>query len=163
MRWAVCRCLRGALRSASRTASTKSKTALNPLPDERFDLSQWSRARVNIDYHIAFDANYYSVPYNLLPRPTGDPVAAFESLRFVPRCSTRCAKIRHFPSHDWNNGFAPPDRGSARWRRNGWGLQGRGYQAPPLCCAEGPARRNVQGPSRLGTVPPGSASSLRPE
>ena len=40
--------------------------ALNPLPAEPFDLSQWSRARVNIDYHIAFDTNYYSVPYNLV-------------------------------------------------------------------------------------------------
>src|SRR5207245_4575591 len=31
------------------------KPALNRLPAEPFDLSQWSRARVNIDYHIAFD------------------------------------------------------------------------------------------------------------
>ncbi len=42
------------------------KLALSPLPAERFDLSEWSRARVNIDYHIAFDTNYYSVPYNLV-------------------------------------------------------------------------------------------------
>ena len=42
------------------------KPALNALPAEPFDLSQWSRARVNIDYHIAFDANYYSVPYHLV-------------------------------------------------------------------------------------------------
>ena len=42
------------------------KPALNALPTEPFDLSQWSRARVNIDYHIAFDTNYYSVPYNLV-------------------------------------------------------------------------------------------------
>jgi transposase len=40
--------------------------ALSPLPAERFDLSEWSRARVNIDYHIVFDTNYYSVPYNLV-------------------------------------------------------------------------------------------------
>jgi transposase len=40
--------------------------ALKPLPMERFDLSQWSRAKVNIDYHIAFDNNFYSVPYNLV-------------------------------------------------------------------------------------------------
>jgi hypothetical protein len=33
---------------------------------EPFDLSEWSRARVNIDYHVAFDANLYSVPYNLV-------------------------------------------------------------------------------------------------
>jgi len=29
---------------------------------EPFDLSQWSRARVNIDYHVSFDSNLYSGP-----------------------------------------------------------------------------------------------------
>ena len=29
-------------------------------------MSEWSRARVNIDYHVAFDSNLYSVPYNLV-------------------------------------------------------------------------------------------------
>ena len=42
------------------------KPALKPLPTEPFDLSEWSRARVNIDYHVAFDSNFYSVPYNLV-------------------------------------------------------------------------------------------------
>jgi len=42
------------------------RSALRPLPGERFDMSQWSYARVNIDYHIAFDANLYSVPYTLV-------------------------------------------------------------------------------------------------
>jgi len=42
------------------------RPALKPLPTEPFDLSQWSRARVNIDYHVAFDSNFYSVPYNLV-------------------------------------------------------------------------------------------------
>jgi len=42
------------------------KPALKPLPAEPFDLSEWSRARVNIDYNISFDANLYSVPYNLV-------------------------------------------------------------------------------------------------
>ena len=42
------------------------RPALRPLPMERFDLSEWSRARVNIDYHIAFDTNFYSVPYQLV-------------------------------------------------------------------------------------------------
>jgi len=39
--------------------------ALRPLPAERYDLSQWAQARVNIDYHAAFDDNWYSVPYTL--------------------------------------------------------------------------------------------------
>lgn len=42
------------------------KPALKPLPMEPFDVSEWSRARVNIDYHVAFDGNFYSVPYNLV-------------------------------------------------------------------------------------------------
>jgi len=42
------------------------RPALKPLPVEAFDLSEWSRARVNIDYHVAFDSNLYSVPYNLV-------------------------------------------------------------------------------------------------
>jgi hypothetical protein len=29
-------------------------------------MSQWLRARANIDYHIAFDANLYGVPYYLV-------------------------------------------------------------------------------------------------
>jgi transposase len=45
------------------------KPALKPLPTEPFDLSEWSRARVNIDYHVSFDANFYSVPYNLVHEP----------------------------------------------------------------------------------------------
>jgi transposase len=45
---------------------TIDKPALKPLPLEAFDLSEWSRARVNIDYHVTFDSNLYSVPYNLV-------------------------------------------------------------------------------------------------
>lgn len=44
--------------------------ALQPLPAHRYDLSQWAQARVNIDYHVAFDGNWYSVPYAL----TGEAV-----------------------------------------------------------------------------------------
>jgi len=40
--------------------------ALRPLPAERFDLSEWSRATVNIDYHVEYDHSFYSVPYQLV-------------------------------------------------------------------------------------------------
>jgi len=46
--------------------ATVDKPALRPLPSEPFDMSHWSRARVNIDYHVVFDENLYSVPYNLV-------------------------------------------------------------------------------------------------
>jgi hypothetical protein len=42
------------------------RPALKPLPTEPFDLSEWSRARVNTGYRVTFDANLYGVPYNLV-------------------------------------------------------------------------------------------------
>ncbi len=42
------------------------KPALKSLPVERFVYSAWNTARVNIDYHAAFDDNFYSAPFALV-------------------------------------------------------------------------------------------------
>lgn len=42
------------------------RPALLPLPAEPFPLGVWAYARVHIDYHIAVDDRYYSVPFTLL-------------------------------------------------------------------------------------------------
>ena len=42
------------------------RTALKPLPAEPFVIGQWLTARANIDYHIAVDQHYYSVPCRLV-------------------------------------------------------------------------------------------------
>lgn len=42
------------------------RTALMPLPNERFDVSEWKRAMVNGDYHVALHEHFYSVPYTLV-------------------------------------------------------------------------------------------------
>jgi transposase len=42
------------------------RPALKPLPARRFEASEWVRARVNIDYHVAFDERLYSVPHALV-------------------------------------------------------------------------------------------------
>jgi transposase len=39
--------------------------ALRPLPAERYDLSTWSKAVVNIDYHVQVEESFYSVPHAL--------------------------------------------------------------------------------------------------
>jgi transposase len=39
---------------------------LRALPAAPFILAQWKRAGVNIDYHVEFDDNYYSVPHALM-------------------------------------------------------------------------------------------------
>lgn len=45
------------------------KPALRPLPAEPFEYAEWKKARVNIDYHVAAEANFYSVPYQLVNQP----------------------------------------------------------------------------------------------
>src|SRR5258707_11563286 len=41
---------------------------LTPLPAAPFVVGQWLVARVNIDYHVAVDGHFYSVPYRLVHR-----------------------------------------------------------------------------------------------
>ncbi len=40
--------------------------ALLPLPERPYEFARWKNARVSIDYHIAFEGHYYSVPHTLV-------------------------------------------------------------------------------------------------
>ena len=42
------------------------RPALRPLPPARYEYAEWRAAKVNIDYHIAVDRHFYSVPYQLV-------------------------------------------------------------------------------------------------
>jgi transposase len=42
------------------------RPALRPLPERRYELAEWRKARVNIDYHVQVDNHFYSVPYRLV-------------------------------------------------------------------------------------------------
>jgi transposase len=42
------------------------RPALKPLPATRYELATWKPCRVNIDYHVEVDHNFYSVPYQLV-------------------------------------------------------------------------------------------------
>ncbi len=42
------------------------RPALHPLPADRYEYAEWRTAKVNIDYHIAVDKHFYSVPYGLV-------------------------------------------------------------------------------------------------
>jgi transposase len=39
---------------------------LRPLPEKPFQFAVWKIARVNIDYHVAFEKHFYSVPHTLI-------------------------------------------------------------------------------------------------
>ena len=58
------------------------KLVLLPLPERRYQFSEWKKAKVNIDYHVQADKHLYSVPYRLIHqqvdvRLTGQTVEIF--------------------------------------------------------------------------------------
>jgi transposase len=42
------------------------RPVMKPLPARRYEMGEWAKARVNVDYHIAFDDRFYSVPVALV-------------------------------------------------------------------------------------------------
>jgi hypothetical protein len=45
---------------------TIDRPAMKPLPATRYEFAEWSKAIVNIDYHVECDERYYSVPHALV-------------------------------------------------------------------------------------------------
>jgi len=45
---------------------TLDRPALKALPATRYEMSEWSRPKVSIDYHVEIERHYYSVPHSLI-------------------------------------------------------------------------------------------------
>jgi transposase len=45
---------------------TLDRPAMRALPGSAYEYAEWKKVRVNIDYHVAIDKHYYSVPYQLV-------------------------------------------------------------------------------------------------
>ena len=55
--------------------------ALNLLPERPYEFATWKNAKVNIDYHVAFEGHYYSVPHHLVRQEVR--IRATESMLFI--------------------------------------------------------------------------------
>jgi transposase len=76
------------------------KPALRPLPGEPYVFAEWKRVRINVDYHVAVDHHYYSVPYQLFGkeldvRMTATTVECFYQGRRVASHARRALPHRH--------------------------------------------------------------------
>ena len=70
------------------------KPVLQPLPAEPYVYAEWKKARVHIDYHVAIDGHYYSVPYILIMQ-----VAEVRIIHNTIECFYRCYRFaRHLRS-----------------------------------------------------------------
>ena len=84
--------------------------ALRPLPEQPYQFALWKTAKVHLDYHVAFEKHYYSVPHALVQQPVeikasehlvevfhkGRQVALHPRSRLAGRFSTRA---EHMPSN----------------------------------------------------------------
>lgn len=60
------RAFRGEPTSRQELFAELERPALKPLPAQRYELAEWKKATVNIDYHVEHDKHFYSVPYTLV-------------------------------------------------------------------------------------------------
>lgn len=58
--------MQGVGKSRQELFAEMDQPALKPLPSTRFEIYTWKTAKVNIDYHIAVEHNFYSVSYTLI-------------------------------------------------------------------------------------------------
>ena len=73
---------------------------LAPLPVQPYEFARWKRVRVHIDYHVAFETHFYSVPYTLTGkevdlRATEKAVEIFYQRRRVASHPRSTAKGRY--------------------------------------------------------------------
>lgn len=76
------------------------RPALSPLPDQPMTIAQFATARVNIDYHVALDGHYYSVPHQHVGkvvdlRVTGATVEALLGGRWIAAHARSSQAGRH--------------------------------------------------------------------
>jgi transposase len=102
------------------------RSALKPLPAQPFELCEWKKVRVNIDYHVEFDHHYYSVHYthyvndqrDMEVRATAGGVEVFYASRRVAAHARSYDPVKryvtlpeHMPAaHRHNNLEWPPSR-----------------------------------------------------
>lgn len=104
------------------------RPALRPLPSTRYELATWKPCRVNIDYHVEVDHNWYSVPYQLIhekveARATHTTVEVFFKGRRVASHARRTGRNHYAtdPTH-----MPRSHRAHAEWtpsRLIGWAEQ----------------------------------------
>jgi len=73
------------------------RPALRALPATPYEYAEWRKARVNIDYHVAVEKSYYSVPYQLVRRQLDVRITA-RTIECLHRGKRVAAHVRaHLP------------------------------------------------------------------
>ena len=85
------------------------KPALRPLPSQRFEFARWQKARVHIDYHVAFEKHFYSVSHQLVGKEV-EVRATEKTVEIYYYHQRQASHLRsHLPGrHSTQPGHMPP-------------------------------------------------------
>lgn len=125
------------------------KSALQPLPERRYEYAEWKKATVHKDYHVELERHYYSVPYRYIGRKVelrythrtveiflgGKRIAAHRRNQARGRHSTVLAHMpeNHRQYRDWS-----PER-FKRWARR-YGPNTEAFVTALLAAGEHPVQ-----------------------
>lgn len=102
-----------------RDAATWVIAELRPLPDVRYDVAEWVRNRsVNLDFHVSYARNRYSVPYRYAGRKVDLRVG--ESTIGIYHAGERIATHRLLPSYVKNSYSTDPAHMPDSFARPEW-------------------------------------------
>jgi transposase len=77
------------------------RPALKALPPRPYEYADWKQVGVNIDYHIAFDDHFYSVPYTLV----GETLwcrATMQTVELIHRGKRITSHVRSLKKYDYS-------------------------------------------------------------
>jgi hypothetical protein len=125
--------MQGSANPATSSLRKSTKPVLKQLPSgTRFQLREWKKAKVHIDYHVAVKRCYYSVPYTLIGKEvevclTGTTVEIFhEGKRSppMPGCTRKTSIVtvdEHRPTVTRSTWWTPERM--RRWGEDYWGQE----------------------------------------
>jgi len=93
------------------------RPALRPLPAQRYTYAEWTKGRVEVDYHVAVDGHSYSVPYQLVSQQLDVRVSA-KTVEFFAKSKRVASHLRSFRrgAHTTQGEHMPrPHREYAEW------------------------------------------------
>ena len=71
-----------------------------PLPEKRYEFAEWKKAKVQFNYHIAYDNHHYSVPYTLIHK-TADIKATRMLVEVYHQGNRICCHARSYKEHGY--------------------------------------------------------------
>jgi len=84
------------------------KPKLKPLPHTPYQFARWKKAKVNLDYHIALDKHFYSVPYTYLKKTIDCRLSASSIECFYQNQRIAHHKRSFAPGHSTLREHMPP-------------------------------------------------------